>query len=124
MINLLLMLAINAVCFAAGWQARSRRARLREVALAEQLRKHQQDQQQLAVLLAARMAEHQKLVRMVSVIAVDNQRMADWCGRFRDLYLDAIHLIDPRLSDELRVKWAQVQTPEVVNRLLQRVKHG
>lgn len=54
----------------------------------------------------------------------DNRHLAEWCARFRDLYLDAVTLVDPRAGAELRRKWAAVQAPEVVARALEHCRHG
>lgn len=54
----------------------------------------------------------------------DNRHLAEWCARFRDLYLDAVTIVEPRAGAELRRKWAAVQAPEVVARALEHCRHA
>lgn len=60
----------------------------------------------------------------VARMAKDNALLDHWCGRFRDLYIGTVAQIDPSLASELRAKWAQVQAPTAVARLLDRARHG
>lgn len=110
MIAELLNLLAMACCVSIGWHWHARR-------MAPKLATLQRENADLQ-------RQNATLVGTVRSMAADNQRLADWCGRFRDMYLGAVRTMDPRLAMELRQKWAAVQAPEAVNRLLQRMKHG
>ena len=60
----------------------------------------------------------------VGNLVIANKHLDHWCERFRDLYIGAVAHIDPSLATELRAKWAQVQAPSAVARLLERARHG
>lgn len=60
----------------------------------------------------------------VGNLVIANKHLDHWCERFRDLYIGAVAHIDPTLATELRAKWAQVQAPSAVARLLERARHG
>lgn len=110
MIDLLINLGFGTCCIYLGWFWRDRLAAEREAALLAELRR------------ARKIVEDS--ISIESTMYADNKRLAEWCGRFRDMYLDVLQDINPKLGAELRAKWAHVQAPEAVNRLLQRVKHG
>lgn len=63
---------------------------------------------------------HARLAASCARLAADNQRLAHWCDRFRDLYLGALEVIDPIFAAEQRRKWAAAQSPEAVRRVLER----
>lgn len=54
----------------------------------------------------------------------DNQRLAQWCGRFRDMYLHAVAQMDPNFADQLRAKYAEADAPMAVASLLERCRRG
>lgn len=57
-------------------------------------------------------------------LRVDNAHLAEWCGRFRDEYLNLATLVDPVRGADLRRKWAALQAPDIVARALERCRHG
>jgi hypothetical protein len=83
-------------------------------------RRERAARRQLAALQAVVAQQQRSLHRLVK----DNVLLDHWCGRFRDLYIATVAQIDPAYAAELRAKWAQVQAPSAVARLLERVRHG
>lgn len=57
-------------------------------------------------------------------LRIDNRHLAEWCGRFRDMYLELAELVDPAKGADLRRKWAALQAPEIVARALDHCRHG